>query len=163
MNITVLIIELIILAALFSALILTLITKDPESFVTDYPPEIREVYYQTHEEKKETLTKAAVIRKVLSMVVALFVFAWMAHLAGCSSYISASLTVFLYIAWIAAYDTFFLDWVLFPRVKRWRLPGTEHMDKEYAQKWFHLKEVLKISPLGIAFALIAGLVFILIF
>ncbi len=53
--------------------------------------------------------------------------------------------------WIGAYDTFFLDWVLFANVKKFRLEGTEHMDKAYHQKWFHLKGC--IFP-GLVFAVI---------
>ena len=43
---------------------------------------------------------------------------------------------------VGAWDTFFLDWVLFAHLKVFRLPGTEHMDKAYAQKWFHVKGML---------------------
>ena len=32
--------------------------------------------------------------------------------------------------------------VLFAHLKVFRLPGTEHMDKAYAQKWFHVKGML---------------------
>lgn len=53
--------------------------------------------------------------------------------------------------WIGAYDTLFLDWVLFANMKMFRLEGTEHMDKAYHQKWFHLKGA--IFP-GLLFALI---------
>ena len=53
--------------------------------------------------------------------------------------------------WIGAYDTFFLDWVLFANLPMFRLEGTEHMDEAYHQKWFHLKGML--FP-GIVFALI---------
>ena len=53
--------------------------------------------------------------------------------------------------WIGCYDTFFIDWVLFANMKRFRLEGTEHMDKEYHQKWFHLKG--RIFP-GLIFGLI---------
>lgn len=163
MNIGVLVIELVVIAIAFTLVVLIPLTINPVSMITDYPPEIQAVYYQTHEEKKEKLTAGALIRKIGAMIIFLFLIAWMAHLAGASSFLSASLTSFLYIAWIAAYDTFFLDWVLFPRVKKWRLPGTEHMDREYAQKWFHLKGVLQVAPLGILYALLAGLVFIWIF
>ena len=52
---------------------------------------------------------------------------------------------------IGAYDTFFIDWVLFANLPMFRLEGTEHMDKAYHQKWFHLKGML--FP-GIVFALI---------
>lgn len=55
------------------------------------------------------------------------------------------------LVWIGIYDTFFLDWVFFANMRRFRLEGTEHMDKEYHQKWFHVKGML--FP-GIVFALI---------
>lgn len=41
----------------------------------------------------------------------------------------------------------FLDWVLFPNIKRVRLPGTEDMDKEYHQKWFHVKDGVDLVKL----------------
>lgn len=53
--------------------------------------------------------------------------------------------------WIGMYDTLFLDWVIFANVKVFRLEGTEHMDKAYHQKWFHLKGA--IFP-GLVFAII---------
>ena len=56
-------------------------------------------------------------------------------------------------AWIGAYDTFFLDWVLFANLPMFRLEGTEHMDEAYHRKWFHVKGML--FP-GAVFALIAA-------
>ena len=41
--------------------------------------------------------------------------------------------------------------MLFANLPRFRLEGTEHMDKTYHQKWFHLKGML--FP-GVVFALI---------
>lgn len=41
--------------------------------------------------------------------------------------------------------------MLFARLPMFRLEGTDHMDKAYRQKWFHLKGML--FP-GIVFALI---------
>ena len=43
-------------------------------------------------------------------------------------------------------DTFFLDWILFANIKRLRLPGTEHMEREYHQKWFHIKACIPMTP-----------------
>ncbi len=95
--------------------------------------------------------------------VTLFLFAWMAHIAGAQGFTAGALTAFLYLAWIGAYDAFFLDWVLFMRIKRWRLPGTEHMDKEYHQKWFHVKVELNVLPLAVVFTVLCGLVQIWLF
>ena len=57
-------------------------------------------------------------------------------------------------------DTCFLDWVLFANLPRFRLEGTEHMDKAYHQKWFHLKGMLFPGLLfaGIPAALVGLLV-----
>ena len=132
MHIPILVAELILLAGIFCQLVVILISRNPENFVTDYPPDICEVYYRTHKRKKEKLTRTAV------------------------------LTILFYIIWVAAFDTFVIDWIFFPRIRKWRLPGTEDMDKEYAQKWFHLKEALKAAPIAILYALFCGLIFMLI-
>ena len=123
-NTGILLIELLILTIAFSAEVIISITKNPEAWVADYPPEIQAEYYKTHENKREKLTKGTIVRKGVAIIVALFLFA---------------------------------------RIKRWRLPGTEHMDKEYHQKWFHVKVELKVLPLAVVFAVLCGLVQIWLF
>lgn len=149
----------------FTLLVTIPITINPVSFISDFPPEIQREYYKSQklEKKKEALSKAMVIKKIIALIAALFICAWMAHMAGAGTFWQGALTAFSYVAAIAAFDTFILDWIFFPRVKCWRLPGTEHMDREYRQKWFHLKGVLTVAPLGIVFAAITGAVMLLIF
>jgi hypothetical protein len=79
----------------------------------------------------------------------------MAQLASAKTFMQGFLFSFGMMAWIGAYDTFFIDWVLFANMKRFRLEGTEHMDKAYHQKWFHLKGML--FP-GLLFALIPSVI-----
>jgi len=55
---------------------------------------------------------------------------------------------------VGLYDTFVLDWICFANMKMFRLPGTEHMDREYHEKWFHLKGILWPGSL---FGLIVGI------
>ena len=76
-------------------------------------------------------------------------------LAGANGFLQGVLLSFGLMCWIGAYDTFFIDWVVFANLKCFRLPGTEHMDKAYHQKWFHLKGML--FP-GLIFALIPAAV-----
>ena len=71
--------------------------------------------------------------------------------AGAKTFWEGFLLSFGLMVWIGAYDTFFIDWVLFANLKMYRLEGTEHMDKAYHQKWFHLRGAL--FP-GLIFALI---------
>ena len=81
-------------------------------------------------------------------------------IAGAKTFWQGFLLTFGLMAWIGIYDTCFLDWVLFANLPMFRLEGTEHMDKAYHQKWFHVKGML--FP-GIIFALIpAALVGLLI-
>lgn len=56
----------------------------------------------------------------------------------------------------------FLDWVLFANMKRLRLPGTEHMEKEYHQKWFHVKVCMPMIPIFMAGGIVSSLLMIAI-
>lgn len=56
------------------------------------------------------------------------------------------------------YDCFFLDWVLFANVKRIRLPGTEHMDKAYHQKKYHVVRSVIGMALGLVPCLLCALI-----
>ena len=79
---------------------------------------------------------------------------------GSEAQIRKTTLAFGLMVWIGLYDTCFLDWVLFANLPRFRLEGTEHMDRAYHQKWFHLKGVL--FP-GLFFTLIpAALVVLLV-
>jgi hypothetical protein len=89
---------------------------------------------------------------VLLFTVILFI---CAYLAWAYTFREWFLVAFCLMAWIGIYDTFFLDWIIFANVKMFRLEWTEHMDKAYHQKWFHLKGML--FP-GLVFALIPSVI-----
>jgi hypothetical protein len=154
MNVSVIIIEMIVFCLLFLALTTGLLWISPLTFVSDYPPEIQEAYYKSQhkEAEKSKLTVLMALKKIIAVIVYLFVFAWMMHLAGAKTFGEGLLLSYLFIFVWFAWDTFFIDWIIFPNVKRFRLPGTEHMDKEYHQKWFHVKVCLPVIPV----ALVAG-------
>jgi len=159
-SISTFIIECVIMMAVFFVLVFGMLFINPVSFVSDYPPEIQEEYYrsQRKEEVKKKLTTIMIIKKVIALIAFAFIFAWMAHIAGAESFVEGLLTVYGYIIVLAVFDTCILDWVLFPNIRRVRLPGTEHMDKEYHQKLFHVKVMLPILPVfaigGVVSALI---------
>ena len=83
------------------------------------------------------------------------IFTLCAHYAGARTFTEGFLIGVGLMVWIGLYDTLFMDWVLFANLKCFRLEGTEHMDKAYHQKWFHLKGML--FP-GSLFALIVGVI-----
>ena len=66
MNISVFIIECIIMAVLFGILVFGMLFTSPLTFISDYPPEIQEEYYrsQNREATKKTLSKRSEERRV---------------------------------------------------------------------------------------------------
>jgi len=148
--------ETVVFLALFTTMVLIPAFKNPLSGIHNYPPEIQEEYFKTHERiPTAPLSKRTILIKSLGILIFSAVLTGGALLAGADSFGDGFLFGILLFAVVGAYDTFFLDWVLFPRMKVFRLPGTEHMDRAYAQKWFHLKVML--FP-GSLFALILGLI-----
>ncbi|MBR1392252.1 MAG: hypothetical protein IJ561_00290 [Ruminococcus sp.] len=164
MNVTVIIIEMLVFTAIFTAACFATTSGKNNLQIDNYPPEIQEEYFKTHDRPAPAeFSRAAVVRKGIAVIVFAAVLVLMAKLAGAKDFLQGFLFAFGMLAWIGIYDTFFMDWVLFANMKRFRLEGTEHMDKEYHQKWFHLKGMLTS---GIIIALIpavmVGLVIMLI-
>lgn len=151
MNLSVILIEIVLLLLGFTVLVFGMLFISPLTFISDYPPEIQAEYYRSQhkEAAKEKLTRLMVLKKLLAVTVFLFLFAWLLHLAGAKTFWQGVGLTWVYMLSVFAWDTFFLDWVLFANIKRVRLPGTEHMDREYHQKWFHVKACLPVLPLAI--------------
>lgn len=148
MSLSIFIIESVIFMAVFGTLVFGMLLISPLTFVSDYPPEIQERYYTflQKEKSRQKLTVVMAIKKGIGLIAAIFLLAWMAHMAGAESFGEGLLLAYGYMLVWAVFDTCFLDWVLFPNIKRVRLPGTEDMDKEYHQKWFHVKVMLPLLP-----------------
>lgn len=65
MNCTVFILECAIMMAIFGVLVFGLLLINPVTFVSDYPPEIQERYYNSQNKVsvKEKLTKIMIVKK----------------------------------------------------------------------------------------------------
>ncbi|MCM1328259.1 MAG: hypothetical protein NC253_02365 [Ruminococcus sp.] len=135
--------ETIIFIALFSAAVIFSAMKNPEAGAHNYPPEIREEYFKK-QGRTETapLGKKAVAQKIATVIVFAAILTAGAIIAGAESFLDGFVFGFLLLAAEGVWDTFFIDWVLFAKWKIFRLPGTEHMDKEYGQKRFHVKGMI---------------------
>ena len=164
MNLWVILIEALVFAGLFTAILFVYFRGDRKysaASIHNYPPDIQAEYFKTHERVDVSYaSKNVLMTKGLGVLVFTAILLGCALLAGARTFWQGFWLAFGLMAWIGAYDTFFLDWVLFANLKRFRLEGTEHMDKAYHQKWFHLKGML--FP-DIVFALIpAALVGLLV-
>lgn len=161
MSMGIIIAEAAVFSILFTIMVFATTGKKSTLQVHNYPPEIQEEYFKTHERIAVKPQSGRVIaKKVIGILVFTGILAVCAYIAGAETFAEGFGIAFGLMIWIGAYDTFFLDWVLFANMKRFRLEGTEHMDREYHQKWFHVKGLL--FP-GVVFALVpAGLVGIII-
>ena len=138
MNWTVIIIETLVMTAAFTAMVLIPLVKNPVWWIHDYPKDIQEEYFKTHERVPAGFFSPTVlIKKGLALLLALALLLGLLKLAGAEGFWQAFAVgygMWLFIDW---YDCFFLDWVLFANMKAVRLPGTEHMEKAYHQKRYH--------------------------
>ena len=66
MNITVIIVELLIMFLAFGFLVIGLLMISPLTFISDYPPEIQETYNQTQKKEaaKEKLNAIMLVKNV---------------------------------------------------------------------------------------------------
>ena len=138
MNWIVIILEAVILTVAFTAMILIPLVKNPVWWIHDYPKDIQEEYFKTHERvPAEFFTPTVLLKKGMALLVALALLLGVIKLAGAYDFRSAFAVgygIWLIIDW---YDCFILDWVIFANLKAVRLPGTEHMDEAYHQKKYH--------------------------
>lgn len=156
MNWTIIWIEAAVFIVLFTAMTIISAHKNPASGIHNYPPEIQEEYFKTHERiPTAPLSKRTILIKSMGILIFSILLTGGALLAGAGGFADGFGYGVLLFAVVGAYDTVFIDWVLFAKMKVFRLPGTEHMDREYAQKWFHLKGIL--FP-GSLYAVILGLI-----
>ena len=143
MSVPVILFEMAVFSVLFTIMCFKTTGGNNTTQVHNYPPDIQEEYFKTHERiPTEPFSKKVVAVKSIALLVFAVILVIMALLAGAKSFTQGFLFAFGMMAWVGAYDTFFIDWMLFADMKRFRLEGTEHMDKAYHQKWFHLKEML---------------------
>lgn len=151
----VILIEMLVFAALFTVMVFVTYAGDKKysaQSIHNYPPDIQEEYFKTHERLDVSYkSKNVILTKSLGILFFIAVLLVCSLIAGANTFWQGFLLTFGLMVWIGIYDTCFLDWVLFANLKMFRLEGTEHMDIAYHQKWFHLKGML--FP-GLIFALI---------
>ncbi len=160
MNWWVIVIEALVFAGIFTAIVMSIPLNEEKKYsasnIHNYPPDIQEEYFKTHERVDVSYkSKKVILTKSLGILVFIVILFVCALIAGAKTFKEGFFLSFGLMVWIGLYDTLFLDWVLFANMPIFRLEGTEHMDEAYHQKWFHLKGI--IFP-GLIFALIPAAV-----
>ena len=154
----ILFIECVIACVLFTLIILPAQYKNPIVMIASYPPEIIKRVEQLPQ-YKDTIKqseKAHITKKIGGSVFFVILLAVVAYFSGCKDFLSAFFHVFMLFFAVNIYDLVVLDWGIFCHSKKLRIPGTEDMDKEYKNPWFHVRGAAIGTALGAVIALLSG-------
>ena len=113
--------------ALFTAIVMIPTIKHPELGVHNYPPDFQEEYFKTHKRiPTAPLSGRTIAIKSLGIVLFTAMLTGGVIPAGARTFWQGAGFAALLLVIVGAWDTFFLDWVLFAHLKAFRPPGTEH-------------------------------------
>ncbi len=84
------------------------------------------------------------------------VLAALGWLSGARTFFPAFLYGFGLFMVVNLFDLVVLDWLWFCRSPKVRLPGTEDMEKEYRDPWFHLRGFALGTVIGLFISLLAA-------
>lgn len=151
-------IQCIVFCILFTLIILPAQYKNPISMIASYPPKIIQrveslTQYKDTIKQKE---KAHIIKKVFGLFFFVLLLSFIACLSGCRDFQSTFIHVFTLFFAVNIYDLIVLDWLVFCHSKKLRIPGTEDMDKEYKDYFFHVRGACIGILLGLIIALLSG-------
>lgn len=160
---TAFIIESIIGCALFTAIIVPQVLKKPLSYFYDYPKEVQARMRTLPQYKDKIPPRASVNlkKKIPAFVAILIILALVAWFSGARGFGMGALYAFGLFMVVNLFDTFILDMIWFCHSSRIRLPGTEDMVKEYNSIRKYWLDLVKGTGIGLAVALIAGLLVML--
>lgn len=133
------IIESIILCSLFALIVVPSTLKDPLKQIHNYPPAIRQRVKSLPEYNGKIPTnKKRLGTKIIGIILFIVMFSILVYVSGARKFVSAfSYTLGLCMI-VNLFDVLILDIVFFCHYKRYRIPGTEDMVKEYESPWFHV-------------------------
>lgn len=153
----IILIEAIFFCIVFTLMILIL-SKNPIKTVYNYPPKIQERVKSLDEYKDQIPTQnnkiatkiiAAIIIIIIASVVMRFVNGYTDFLTGFK---------YAYLLWTIVnwYDALIMDCLWFCHDKRFIFKGTEDMEKDYHDYWFHIKGAIIGQIIGLGACLAIG-------
>lgn len=162
----VILLETLIVTLLYEAFVVALILKKgPLYMINDYPPKIAQrvkelglIGEDSMPGKKEGLLHDLIGLAV--MVILFFIPIWFIN--GERTFFPAFWQSYLFLNGISWFDALVLDCIWFCHSKRFVIPGTEDMVKEYHDYWFHLRfAVIGLAGCAVPAAAIGGIVYLL--
>ena len=155
----IIVIECIALCLLFT-LMVYIMSRKPIETLYNYPPKIQERVKSMEEYKdKIPTTKNKIVAKSLAAIlIVIIVSLILRYINGYTTFIEGFGYGFLIWTIVNAYDALVIDILWFCQSKEFVFKGTEDMEKEYKNYWFHIKESLKGELIGGIVCVIVGLV-----
>lgn len=154
------IITTVLLTIVFTALILIPLMRNPVWWIHDFPQDIQDEYFKTHERIPSAFfSKTVLMKKAFGLITALALLEGIVWWVGAHSFTDAFIIIYSLWTIINWYDCFILDWVFFANIKAVRLPGTEHMDKAYHQKKYHFVRALYGMLIGLIPAFLGAAIY----
>lgn len=151
-------IESVVLCLLFTVP-LAVMSKNPLAGIHNYPPAIirRVRELGLVEDTQLPGSRAVYCKKIAAaLVVAVLctLVVWFAN--GARNFWQGFGIMYLLWTVVNCYDALVIDCIWFCHDKRFRIPGTEDMEADYLDYWFHIKASLKGQLTGLPVALLVG-------
>ena len=152
----ILLVECIVFSILFSLMIFIPLYKNPINQIMSYPPEIRKKIENLSQYKDSIKVKEKrhISIKVISVFVIALVLCVVAYFSGAKTKLEIFRHVLTLFLFVNIYDLIVMDLIIFRNVKRFRIQGTEDMEKEYKNPKHHIKGAIIGTAIGI---IVAGL------
>lgn len=153
-------IESIILCLLFTAMVVPSVARHPITWISDYPPAIRERAKELKliPQNQKKFSSAVIIRKLTASLLMVILLALaLVYINGAETFPEGfvlSYGLWLIMDW---YDALVLDCLWFCHSKKVMIPGTEDMQEAYRDYKFHIKMSCIGMLLGLPVCLLTGL------
>lgn len=154
----ILLIECIVFSILFSLMIFIPLYKNPIGQIMSYPVEIRRKVeslpqYKDGIRKRE---RKHLRIKIISIFIIALILCVVAYFSGARTSAEVFKHVFILFLFVNIYDLVVMDLMIFRNVKKFRIPGTEDMDKEYKNPKHHIIGALIGTLIGVLVSLISS-------
>ena len=155
----IILIESIILCALFTIMVY-IMSREPIKTLYNYPPKIQERVKSLEEYKDKIPTQEnKVIAKIFASIIFLIIICLvLRYINGYTTFFESFKYGFLLWTLVNLYDLIVLDIIWFCHDKHFIFKGTEDMEKEYHNYWFHTKGFFIGEALALVICSFSGLI-----
>ena len=155
----ILFIESIILCALFTIMVYAM-SREPIKTLYNYPPKIQERVKTLEEYKdkiptKENKVAAKIVASILFLIIICVV---LRYINVYTTFLESFGYGFLLWSVVNLYDAIVLDIIWFCNDKHFVFKGTEDMEDEYHNYWFHIKGFFIGETLALIICALAGVI-----